>query len=104
MNEEYLADILIIRLNGILDDPDIRKDVNRLVETRIPVSKATADHRTIQVTAEGEESTLGFLGLLNGLVGAMPKEYGRFAGWGYIAAEYDDEGNLVKFVRTGRTP
>ena len=57
---------------------------------------AIADHPTIQVC----DGTVGFLGLLNGIVGVLP-EYSDRAGWGFISAEIDEAGRVLRFVRTG---
>jgi hypothetical protein len=130
MTDEELADELIGRLNRLLADPAVRLDVERLVQQRVPCSPATANHPTIQVehtnrqettnalqrffgpefgpivaAAAGphayEGMTVGFLGLLNGVVGTIPPE-GIHAGWGYIAAYFDDDGRLTHFKRTGQ--
>jgi hypothetical protein len=100
MTDEEVADRMIARLNSMLEDEDVRKDVQALVETRIDVSQATADHATIQVTVSAGRPILGFLGLLNGLVGTV--QQGKFAGWGLIAAEFTDAdpSKLLRFVRT----
>ncbi len=101
LSNEALADELITRLNGVLtSDPEVRTDISRLVETRIAVSETTGSHPTIQVSTPG--LWLGFTGLLNGIVGTVPE--GRFQGWGFIAAKYDDDEKLVKFVRTDKGP
>lgn len=68
-----LADILIERLNKLIEDPAVRADISALIETR-------------------------GLGLINGLVGVIPD--GPRKDWGYIAADFDDENKLVKFLRT----
>lgn len=95
-----LADELIERLNRLIADAEIRADVDRLLGTRVPVGATTARHRTIQVAGEaGGEARLGFLGLLNGLVGVIPR--GRRRGWGYICAVMEDS-KLARFERTGR--
>lgn len=86
-----LAEALIPRLNSLLTDPRVRADIDRLIETRIPVSTSTADHPSIQVT----DDKLGFLGLLNGLTGTIPS--GPKEGWGYIAAVYSEAGELTRF-------
>lgn len=98
MTDTELADALIARLNEVITDPEVRADVHRLVETRVPCGHVTADHPSIQVQINGEDPTFGFIGLLNGIVGAMPG--GVRAGWGYIAAVFDDQGQLLRFERT----
>ncbi len=83
MNDEELADEIIYRLNRMVRDPDVAKDVGDLCNTRVPCSEATVNHPSIQVSG----TTVGFLGILNGLVGTIPE--GSRVGWGYIAAVYD---------------
>ncbi len=64
----------------------------------VPCSETTADHPTIQVACDqsGNDPHLGFLGLLNGIVGAVPD--GSFEGSGYIQAMFDEEtGELMGF-------
>jgi hypothetical protein len=96
VNDEKLADEIIARLNMLIEDPAVCRDISRLIERRIPLdelSKNTLNHPTIQIP-EG----LGVLGILNGLVGVIPD--GPRKNWGYISAEFDDDGNLVGFGRT----
>src|SRR5574338_1162649 len=97
MNDAALADEIINRLNTLITHPDICEDINRLIEVRVTCSEATADHPTIQVRS-GEKPAIGFLGLLNGIVGAVQE--GKLAGHGFIAAEVGDDGKLVRFLRT----
>lgn len=99
MSDAALADEIILRLNKLIEDPEVRADVGRLLETRILVSSATAGHRSIQVQTESGSPVLGFLGLLNGLVGTIPT--GEYRYWGFIAVELDDNGQIVRFRRTG---
>jgi hypothetical protein len=94
-----LADVLIERLNDLIQDPKIREDISRLIDERIVVGEQTAAHATIQVQANAAgDNTLGFLGLLNGLVGIMQE--GKLRGWGYIMAVFDDDKRLVRFRRS----
>ncbi len=85
-----LATRLITLLNEALAlDP---KAIEALVETRVPCNDALADHPTIQVSVEpGSDAKVGLLGILNGLCGTDA------SGWGPLAAEFDDSGNLSKF-------
>jgi hypothetical protein len=94
MTDSQLADLVIARLNALIADPDVRADVSRLITTHVTCTGTTLAHPTIQTTA----TTFGFLGLLNGLVGAIAD--GPKVGWGYIAALFDDHGNLIAFERT----
>lgn len=82
MTDQELADEIIKRLNKLCEDPDVRADIGRLIETRIPVSRAAAEHPDIQMY----DGKLGFLGLLNGLIGVRPHN-----GMGYIAARFNEE-------------
>ena len=98
MSDGDLADVVITRLNAILSSSEeVRSDIERLVETRIPCSPGTLAHPTIQAVGNPSGGfTIGFLGLLNGLVGVRPDSTG------HIAAEFGDspDGRLERFVRT----
>lgn len=100
MEDGELADEIIRRLNALIEDQSVRADVEALIEHRVACSQATADHPSIQAVPAGDGSfLLGLLGILNGLAGTIPD--GERAGWGLIAAEYDDgTGRLVRFRRT----
>lgn len=105
--ETELADLLIERLNMLIANDDVRKDIEALIATRIPCSQTTLDHPTIlagwptSAQDAGMPPTFGFLGLLNGIVGALPD--GPRVGWGYITAFYDAEGEEHRLKRFGRT-
>ncbi len=99
-SDSDLADEVIARLNALIQDPNICVDIEKLINVRIGVSEQTIAHPTIQVAAESD--TLGFLGLLNGIVGTISE--GRLKGWGYIAAVYDDANHLTGFRRTDAEP
>jgi len=98
MNDSDLADEIIGRLNKLIEDPIIREDLGKLIETRVPCSDVTRDHPTIQASEGG----VGFLGFLNGLIGTIHGE--RLNGWGYIAAVFDDNMKLERFRRTDSVP
>jgi hypothetical protein len=104
MNDSELADIVIARLNRLIDDPAVRIDIGRLIETRISCSDATLNHPTIQAGESAPDSTgtVGFLGVLNGIVGAI--DDGHHRGWGYVMAVFDDEKRLERFRRTDVAP
>lgn len=89
-----LADAIISRLNELIQDVYVCRDIERLFERRIEPSDATKQHPDLQVPDEG----FGALGLLNGVIGAIPD--GPKKGWGYITAEYNDDGYLTRFKRT----
>ena len=104
IQNQDLADEILRRLNEMIADPIIRKDIGRLIETRVPCSKSAFDHPTLQVGSSDDPefnlpayqiSTLGFL---NGIVGSFLE--GPKKGWGHIAACFDDNGHLVRFIRT----
>jgi hypothetical protein len=98
-NESRLADTIIQRLNALLTNDKTRQDIRALIETRVPCSDDTADHPDIVVQKSPDGTyQFGFLGLLNGLVGAISE--GPRKGWGRIAALYDDDDQLIKFERT----
>jgi len=92
--DPVLADRIIDALNDFVASD--REALHKLVETRVPCNQALADHPTVQVfgSALGEPPTVGLLGILNGIVGVDSD------GWGFIAASFDDQGQLVKFMRT----
>lgn len=101
MNPDELADVLIQRLNTLIEDSLVRHEIGVFLNSRLACSDRLLEHPTIQVvrTAEGAPTRLGFLGLLNGLVGIIPE--GPKKGWGLITAEFDDvTGALLCFKRT----
>jgi hypothetical protein len=103
MNDSDLADEIIGRLNFLVASYRVRQDVGKLLEARVEVGQDTAEHPTIQVEVKDEDNPqatpqLGFLGVLNGLVGTLPD--GPRKGWGFITAEFDDFGQLLGFTRT----
>jgi hypothetical protein len=107
MNNEALADEIITRLNNLCADPHVRTALASLIDARVRVRPEVEAHPTIQVvkTAGQANATVGFIGILNGLIGAIPE--GEKKGWGYIAANYsDDDGKpeaFTGFVRTDAT-
>lgn len=91
---DLLADTIIRFLNELYQlDPEA---IEKLVETRVPCNDKLADHPTVQVSLDPvtKQSTVGLLGIMNGLVGTRPD------GYGYIAGVYDDvTGRLLSFAR-----
>lgn len=75
--------------------------VQELVQTRVKCNKRLADHPTVQVGLNQDDSGVseyyvGLLGILNGYFGVYddgPKE-----GWGAIAAVFDENDLLQKFI------
>lgn len=95
-----LADLIIDRLNDIAKyDPRALID---LIEHRVECNGHMANHPTVQVQKHPDQkkSTVGFLGLLNGIIGAIP--YGKKEGWGYITMLIDPEPvpPIIVFERT----
>lgn len=72
--------------------------IKALVETRVTTNQAMMDHDTVCVMADEDDDgnpvnpQLGLLGVINGLVGISK------SGWHYIAAEFDEEGSLHRFL------
>lgn len=94
--DNELADEVIARLNKLAEDPAVRSAIADLIERRVPVPEEVANHPTIQVA---DSRRVGFLGVLNGLIGATGP-HSKKPGWGYVAAVYDDNGLLTGFART----
>jgi hypothetical protein len=92
-DDEALADYIISFLNELVK-VDLQA-LEALVETRVPCNEILAQHPTVQVTTTDEGAKVGLLGILNGIVGARPED-----GWGYIAANFGDDGHLIDFQRT----
>jgi hypothetical protein len=98
MTDEELADELIVRLNGLIAAPVVNDALTRLIETRIDVGDTLDAHPTIQVSSSG---LLGFQGMLNGIVGAMPGCCYRQRGFGFITVIMNDERTqIIRFERT----
>lgn len=86
------ADTIIERLNSIVAaDSDA---VKLLIESRVPCNDELADHPTCQVGQDDNCNTVGLLGILNGILAKDSN------GWGYLCAELDDNGKLIRFKKT----
>lgn len=96
---ETLANQIIGRLNEIAATDPLAIDT--LLKIRVPCNKAMADHPMVQVFSVEGGGMVGMLGILNGIVGVIPD--GPRRGCGYIAAEIDDAGKFVRFIRTPNT-
>ncbi len=97
---EKLAEVIISRLNSLLeDDPSLGETFGLLIRTRVTCDYGLGDHDTIQVAMEEGCSYVGFLGMLNGIVGAIPKGHEK-AGWGYVMAIVEDDGTVSSFCNT----
>lgn len=100
MTDQELADTLIERLNTLIEDPVVRHELGVIINFRFACNERLLEHPTIQVVQSAPDAppTVGFLGILNGIVGVIPE--GQRKAWGWIAAEFDDNNNLVRFLRT----
>jgi hypothetical protein len=114
-----LADELIKRLNALCHNSDVRKDISKLIDARVVCSEATLNHPTIQASGPDRNGLcecgayggpgcslckpqVGFLGVLNGLVGTIGGT-GPRALWGLITADCEDDGTIIRFQRTKET-
>ena len=94
MKDEDLADELITRLNDLAESPEVSRMLIEMMETRIEVSGNLAEHPTIQVDSD---STVGLMGLLNGICGIRMEE--PLMLYGHITACVRTR-NSVRFERT----
>lgn len=99
VTKEQLADHLIAGLNEIARTDKIA--LGALIEHRVPCNDELAGHPTVQVHDDGiNPTTVGLLGILNGLVGVI--ETGPRKDWGFIAAVFEKDGTLSHFRRTDK--
>jgi len=82
LKHREFAQFLVDRLNALCQDPSIRKDIQSVLESRIPACNATNDHPELITMQDGK---FGALGLINGILGG---------GW-LITAHYSDEPSEV---------
>jgi len=101
MNDAKLADELINRLNDLIKDPAVNEAVHSLMSVATFCSGSLEEHPTIQTGRTDDRTRARFLGLLNGIVGVIKPPH-ESAGWGYIAAYFDDSNKLVRFERTDK--
>lgn len=90
MNDPVKAfdDFLIVLNEAVTLD---RNAVDMLCEHRVECNDALADHPTIQVAGlPGQIAHVGMIGIINGICERIT---GR-----RVAADYDTDGNLLKFV------
>ena len=71
--------------------------IEKLIEARIPCNQTMLDHPTVQAGVYDNIPKVGMLGIINGLIGIQPKG-SKKPGWGYIAAQFDDNEKLIGFV------
>jgi hypothetical protein len=85
---------IIDNLNSILECD--KKSIEELIEHRITCTMELAKHPTVQVLYNDaiKSNTVGFLGMLNGVLGA------REDGFGYVTALCDEAGHIIKFEIT----
>lgn len=97
ISKEELADLLIKKLNNFLEYDT--KAISHLVETRISCNEKMAGHPDIQVQVRDLDLPMvGFLGILNGLVGSIDESAKK--GYGLISAVVEADGSVSKFERT----
>jgi hypothetical protein len=94
ITDQELADVLIARLNKLIVNSDVRRDLGAMIDHRTAVRPGTTVHPTIQVVDDG----LSYLGILNGLTGIIAD--GPSKGRGYITAVCENDGTLLRFERT----
>jgi hypothetical protein len=76
-----------------------RMAIVNLIDHRVPCNEELAEHPSIQVSCKrpGEKGgvigcKVGMLGIINGIFGVDEQD------WGFIAAEMDAEGRVVRFI------
>ena len=91
-------------MNNLLTNTDIRKDIESLIDKRVPASRASLEHPSLQVLVtkpspdKDQSIWLGLLGVLNGLLGNIPTGDKPK----YIVAFYENETRrLEKFYVAG---
>jgi hypothetical protein len=90
MTDDELADELVMRLNGLLKNPQVKRDIDDLFEQNVVASTATRSHSTLRVIDdEPNAPKLRVLGLLNGLLDQP-----------LITAVYSEDDYLEFFERT----
>lgn len=97
LNNPLSLDIAIKLLNELntLDS----EFTSKLVSARFPCNKSVENHQRFQVQAYKDKLVVaGFLGILNGLFGTISE--GTKKGWGPITIEIDEDGKVIKFIKT----
>ncbi len=101
-DEDFVAEV-IERLNALLaSDPAVAPALKLLIDHRVTLPDDTlGPHPTIQLGHVDDDADkpleLGFLGMLNGIAGAIVEGQPR-AGWGYVAAVIESDGRLSAFA------
>lgn len=89
-----LAHTIVERLNLLVRHPDVAHTFEALIGRRVYVPAELADeHPTLQAVYQ----ELGLLGVLNGIVGAVPPP----TGGGYIAVQREPDGTFTGFMVRG---
>jgi len=96
MLKAELADHIIQNLNKFVDLDPVA--LGTLIEHRVPCNRLLAGSPDCQVRESESGFEVGFLGVLNGLIGTISE--GPRKGWGLTTAVFDDSGDLVRFQRT----
>ena len=94
-SEYEVAAFLVSRLNELCQDDAVRELVSRLIDSTVFANDSIVRHPMIRMRSP---SSVGFLGMLNGIVGSIPD--GPLTGLPYIAASYSEEGVLLGFMLT----
>jgi hypothetical protein len=89
MDNIELARELARRLNDLIEDEEVRRVLERLLEHRVSAPRAVAEHPTIQVT---EDDKVGLLGFLNGVIGGNVQ-----GGGGFLMAVFSND-RLMNFI------
>ncbi len=98
MLDHMLASVLCDRLNAMLDDEHVQRALYDLSQARVQVHRELGPHPTIQVDAESGPYTVGFIGMLNGIVGALPDSHPDYPGWGLLTFHVDPKAKRVTHV------
>ncbi len=94
LTDANLAKEVISRLNTLIARPAIRKDIETLLNVRVQASPETCEHPTIQV----HHDMLGFMGLLNGIIGVDNE------GDGLVSAHSVHLSGELSFFAENKTP
>lgn len=105
MHDKELAQELVYRLNNLIENEDVKRVVQDMLAKHFhwsegvdpSVCHVVRAHPTIQAWEDGGDVSVRMLGLLNGIVGAIPS--GHREGWGYICILMDSE-RLIRFELT----
>lgn len=91
-----LANLLIERLNEIAKHDPVA--MGKLIDARVECNEALADHPSVQVHVHDGPPTVGFLGMLNGIIGVVG--HGSRQHHGLVTAVCEDDGSVSHFRRT----